>query len=193
MTDQTKTIEGHPQSSGMYILTLLDDEILRSLPNWRDYFELSKYSLARRKRAFDKIPGLVKERTVQVNLNPSVGLRQLAKALSNNIAGVSEITVNYSALGTGVTAPAAGDTQLQTETFRKTISSVTYGTSDTKFYATAFYTAPETSGTFREVGLFINGTGTANSGTLWSRAAINVTKALTESLTVDYIDTFTSS
>ena len=188
-----RRIREKPASYGRYVFTLLDDTILQSLPDWQSYFDLTRYSMEARYRAFRAIPGLVKRRIVHENLNPSVGLRQVCKALSNNIAGASEIAVNYGSVGTGTNAPAAGDTTLQTETYRKAVSSLTYGTSNTKFYATMFYTASETSGTFREVGLFINGTGTANSGTLWSRAAINVTKAVTETLTVDYIDTFTSS
>ncbi len=90
----------------------------------------------------------------------------------------------HCALGTGTTAPTVADTQLQTEIYRNNMAS---GSENTNVgFWTAFYTATETAGTYREFGIFINGTSTANSGTLFSRVAINITKTNTESLTIDY-------
>lgn len=134
-----------------------------------------------------------KSEYVLENIVPTVGRQQIAKALTNNIAGISEIVINKSAIGTGTTTPANGDTTLVTETFRKDIASLTY--SSNVAYATAFYTASDTSGTFHEHALFINGTGVADSGTLLSRVILNsptgITKSLTETLTVDYSFTIT--
>lgn len=95
----------------------------------------------------------------------------------------ASLRVNYSSLGTGTTPPANGDTALETETYRKAISSAT--SLDNVAYFTAFYTAPEVSGTFREAGLQMNASGTPGSGTLFNRVAINITKALTETMTID--------
>jgi hypothetical protein len=92
--------------------------------------------------------------------------------------------ITHTALGTGTNAPAAGDTQLQTEVFRKVTASAMNASN--VGYLSAYYTATEVTGTFREVGLFINGTGTANSGTLFSRVAVNITKSSSETLTIDY-------
>jgi len=118
------------------------------------------------------------------NLNPTVGRTMIM----NNLTSPSPTDVmlaNYTALGTGVTAPANGDTTLQTETFRKVVASRT--NSLNVGYITAFYSAPETSGTFREAGIFSNGTGAANSGVLVVRAAINITKTIIQTLTIDHI------
>jgi hypothetical protein len=94
------------------------------------------------------------------------------------------IKITHTALGTGTNAPASGDTQLQTEIYRKNVASATNASNIG--YVSAYYTAVEVTGTFREVGLFINATGVANSGTLFSRVATNITKSSVETLTVDY-------
>lgn len=118
------------------------------------------------------------------NLIPTVGRTAIADHLTNASPSPASLRANYTALGSGTTAPANGDTQLQTETFRKAIASQTK--SNNIAYMTAFYTAAEAVATHREAGVFINGTGTANSGTLFSRVAINITKSGTETLTIDY-------
>ena len=118
------------------------------------------------------------------NLIPTSGRTAIASHLTNAVPVPSVLRANYTALGTGGTPPANADTQLQTETFRKAIASET--NSANVAYMTAFYTATEVSGTFLEAGIFIAGTITPNSGTLFSRVAINITKTLTETLTIDY-------
>jgi len=87
-------------------------------------------------------------------------------------------------VGTGTNAPANGDTTLQTETARTVVASRTNASNVA--YITGFYGATDVSGTLREAGIFIGATATANSGTLLSRVAINVTKAVTETLTLDW-------
>lgn len=124
------------------------------------------------------------------NITPTVGFAQLTKALTNNIASPAEIAVNYHAYGTSNTAPAAGNTQLGSESGRKAITSLAY--SGNKAFYTIFYTASEAVGTFAEVGLFINGTGTANSGSLWDRSLLAFTKTALQTMTIDYEDTFSN-
>lgn len=122
------------------------------------------------------------------NITTTVGREAIAIALTANAASLAEIEVNETALGTGATAVAVGDTTLDTEVYRKAIASRTY--TNNIAYMTAFYTATETSGTYYEHGLFINGTGAADSGVLLSRVLLNapsgITKSLTETLTIDY-------
>lgn len=124
------------------------------------------------------------EVTVVKNLIPTVGRSAIANWLTQASPSPASIRLNYTALGTGATAPANGDTQLQTETYRKAIASAT--NSNNVAYCTAFYTAPETSGTYTEAGIFMNATGTANSGTIFSRVAISITKTTSNTLTIDY-------
>ena len=117
------------------------------------------------------------------NLNPTVGRTMVI----NNLCNASPTYVpliNYTALGTGITAPAAGDTQLETETYRKVPFSRT--NSNNVGYVTAAYTAAECSGSYKECGLFSAATASANSGVLVVRAAINITKTTSQILTIDH-------
>jgi len=133
------------------------------------------------------------EELVAENLIPTVGRAAIANWLTNASPSPASMRLNYTSLGTGTNAPANGDTQLQTETYRKAISSET--NSNNIAYATAFYTAseypPSGSVNIKEAGIFMNATGTANSGTLFSRIAVNITKDTVTTLTIDYTVTLT--
>ncbi len=125
-----------------------------------------------------------KVRVIEVdNIIPTVGRTLLA----NNLTSASPTNtpkITHAALGSNTTVPANADTQLGTETYRNAIASIT--NSNNIAYATAFYNATEVTGTFREAGIFCNGTGTANSGVLLSHVAVNITKSNTETLTIDF-------
>lgn len=124
------------------------------------------------------------EKFVVENLLPTVGRTAIAQHLTNVSPTPSALVVNYVALGSGTNAPANGDTTLQTEVFRNAVASRT--NSSNIGYITGFYASTDTNGTYREVGLFINGTASANTGTLFSRVAVNITKTSVQTLTVDY-------
>ena len=116
------------------------------------------------------------------NLIPTVGRSVLAQRLANTTTYTG--IINKVALGTGNTAPANGDTQLGTETYRNNAASLTYA--DNIAYITGFFTATEVSGTFAEAGLFIDGTASANTGQLFSRVLVAVTKTTLQTLTIDW-------
>lgn len=131
----------------------------------------------------DAVTGEVKRTYYYENIIPTVGRQNIA----NNMTAASPASVlliNKAALGTGTNTPANGDTTLQTETYRNDVASRT--NSANIGYITAFYSALEVSGTFREIGLFSGGTASANTGVLMSRVAINITKSTSETLTVDW-------
>ena len=119
------------------------------------------------------------------NIIPTVARQQIAKALSNNIATKAEIAINYQELGTGVTTPANSDTGLETPdgTTRKAVSSLAY--SSNKVTVTCFWVAGEATGTWKELGTFINGTASSNSGTLFNHVSIDVVVGASNSLTLD--------
>ena len=123
------------------------------------------------------------------NLIPTAGRSKVAEALAGDLAVIEDIEINFTSLGTGSTAPANGDTTLETEVFRKVVASATF--KDNQLFVTAFYTAPEVSGTFNEAGLHIKGTAGVDTGTLFSRVATSIVKAVTETLTIDYTTTLT--
>lgn len=131
----------------------------------------------------DAVTGVIKRTYEYTNIVPTVGRTMLA----NNLTSASPTNtplINYVGLGTGTNTPANGDTTLQTETYRNAVASRT--NSSNIAYVTGFFSAVETSGTFREAGIFSNASGTANSGILVSRVAINVTKSTSETLTIDW-------
>lgn len=143
-------------------------------PNWLASILAEK--IIRRKCAVQKYHNII----------PTVAREAIAKALSAGIAGVAEIAINYQELGTGTTAPANGDTGLETPaggTTRKVISSCAY--SANKLEITCFWSAGEATGTWKEMATFINGTGTTNSGTLFNRIALDTTVGASNALTVD--------
>jgi len=128
--------------------------------------------------------GKVKRVHEYKNLVPTVGRTAIADHLIASSPTPASLKVNKVALGTDATAPANGDTTLGTETYRNNIASA--AKSNNIAYLTGFFSATETSGTFKEAGLFINGEAGADSGTLLSHVAIDITKSVTETLTVDW-------
>lgn len=137
----------------------------------------------------DAATGRVKRVHKYHNIIPTVGRAAIASYLGNVTGSPATLYPNKCALGTNTTTPANSDTQLGTETYRNDVASRT--SSSNIAYISGFFTAGEVTGTFREAGLFIAGTGSANTGTLFSHVAINVTKSGTETLTLDW--TFTIS
>lgn len=126
----------------------------------------------------------------QKNLNPDELFEKIAKLMADPTADfdtAENLLINYIALGSGTTAPASSDTQLQTEVYRNEVASIS--NSGKIIYVTAFFNDTEVSGTFREAGLFAGATGVADSGNIASRIAVNITKSTSETLTIDWIIT----
>jgi hypothetical protein len=117
------------------------------------------------------------------NIIPIVGRTLIANNLTAAVPD-NNIRLNKAAVGTGTNAPANSDTQLQTETHRNDLASRTNAANIA--YASAFFNATEVTGTLREAGIFANGTDTINTGVLFSRVAINITKSITQTLTLDW-------
>jgi len=124
-------------------------------------------------------------RTVSVhNIIPTAGRSVLAMWITGDNTYDANNGANFGSLGTSAAAPANGDTQLGTETYRKATSSVAQASNVALL--SNFYTAAEVSGTFEECGWHIGGTGAANSGELLSHFLTGgIAKAATETLTVE--------
>lgn len=131
----------------------------------------------------DAATGRVKRVYTYKNIIPTVGRTMIANNLTDSSPD-NTMLVNYIALGSGTNTPVNGDTTLQTETYRNAVASRT--NANNVAYITGFFSATETSGTYREAGIFCNGTASANTGVLLSRVAINITKSTSETLTVDW-------
>ena len=133
--------------------------------------------------------GELEGRHVYENLVPASALALIA-SLMGPASSANAGKVTHCGVGTGVTAPANGNTTLETETYRNAIASL--NSVGSVVYATGFFGATEAVGTHREAGIFINGTGSANTGTLLSRVAINIAKSNTQTLTLDWTLTLTN-
>ena len=116
------------------------------------------------------------------NMVVTAGKNSMADALRGTETNNQGI-ITYCALGTGITAPALADVKLQTELFRKLISVRSVAANVATFQT--FFTTSEAVGTLKEAGLFgDNASGTADSGTLFCRVAINRTKSANDTLTL---------
>jgi len=132
----------------------------------------------------DAKTGEVKRVEKYKNIIPTVGRTMIANNLTDTSPD-NTMLVSHVALGSGTNVPANGDTTLQTETYRNSVASRTNASNVA--YVSGFFSATETSGTYREAAVFSNGTASANSGVLLSRVAINITKSATETLTCDWV------
>lgn len=109
-------------------------------------------------------------------------------AFMRGIAGAGTIAnegiATYMAVGSGTNVPNAANTTLQTELFRKQL--VTKTVAANVITLSCFFTTAEGAGAWKEVGVFgEDASETANSGTLFNRAAIDVTKTTLKAVRID--------
>jgi hypothetical protein len=112
-----------------------------------------------------KALGVVQQHLAAHNLITTRGRAVLASLLAGDATYSGQI--NYGALGTSSTAVNNSDTQLGTEVFRKLYASHTTDGNNVT-YVDFFYAATDTNGTYNEFANFIDATGTANSGRIFS-------------------------
>ncbi len=134
----------------------------------------------------DAKTGRITHRFAKHNLAVNTGLYSIAARLAGtDVPANKKGTITYCGVGTGTTPPAAGDTTLETEIFRKQISvrSSTLGVARFR----TFFNTSEANDALKELGLFGDAaTVTADSGTLFCRLAIDKTKTSSETLTLDW-------
>ena len=127
----------------------------------------------------DAKTGRIKSDDLVKNMFVTAGKNSLAAAFKDPLKGM----ITYCALGTGTTAPALSDVQLEAEIFRKLVSVRT--SANNIFTAQTFFTTSEANGTLKEAGLFgDDATGVINSGTLFCHANINRVKSSLDTLTL---------
>ncbi len=139
-------------------------EASKEIEMLREYVRTGKKSIL---SALKKTGALVSH-THKHNLITTAGRTVLARRIAGNTTYTGAI--NYGLLGTQASpSPSNGSTQLGTEVFRKLASSQTYDNNIA--YVDFFYTAGDTNGTYTEFGNVIDGTGSANTGQLFSYVA----------------------
>lgn len=110
--------------------------------------------------------------------------------LRDGMRGIATNTqILYVAVGTSSTAPAASDTTLGAEVFRKALTSSANGASAGEGVFTLYLSPQDVVGTaIAEVGWFAgsSASGTANSGVLVARGLYSHTKTSSESINVSF-------
>lgn len=129
------------------------------------------------------------------NLVPTVARQAMAAQIAGtNSQEMQGISIE---LGTGTTAPANGDTAMETPTHRKALGSAAIASNVATL--SAYFSSSDLGGayTFKEVGLIGDGSATAaqpttvgGTGILYSRSAINVSVSAVEAITIEYTITF---
>lgn len=135
--------------------------------------------------------GKVIQEVKKKNLVVDAGLTLLANRLSD-ASPDSGCLINYIAVGTGTNAPDASDTQLQTENARKAVASRT-NSAAVAAISTVFNAGEVPTSTLKEVGIFIDASATANSGTLFARQNIDVAVTALDSVFIDWRITLASA
>lgn len=117
------------------------------------------------------------------NLVPLVLRAELASLIAGNTV-TPTFKANYLALGSSATPPTNADTQLWSETLRGLFTD--RRAVDNIAYLDKFFWSVEVGGNnYNEVGVFVDGTGVANTWFLLSRININETMQALESLTIN--------
>lgn len=117
------------------------------------------------------------------NIVPSVLRNSLATLISGTNV-TPTFKANYFALGSGSAAPSNADLILQTEEMRALFTNRSSYTNIA--YLDVFFDASEVGGeTFNEAGIFVDGSGSANTGYLLSRVSINQSLGAAQTLTVN--------
>ena len=120
------------------------------------------------------------------NLVVNTGKYMLAKRLNNE---ANDCNLTYCAVGTGTDPPSTNDTTLQTEYYRKVVSS--YSRTENITTISTYFGPSVANTTLKEVALFGEAaSATPDSGTMFNRAAINEIKTSAETLTIDCSITF---
>ena len=118
------------------------------------------------------------------NLIMDVGKAIILNNLMNNETTPSLSNINYVAFGTGTTQPTSSQTQLVAETYRIAFTSSAISGNTINFTIILGGSAGPLS--FNEIGVFVNATNVANSGIMFSRQLLNISRTSGQTLTIIY-------
>jgi hypothetical protein len=117
----------------------------------------------------------------------NAGLNLLRDAM---LGAATDTTVHYVAIGTGTSTPTATQTQLDTEVFRKAVTSYSNGGSDGEGIITMYLSPQDSVGTtIGEIGWFAgsSATSSSNSGVMIARALYSPTHTHTNQESIQFI------
>lgn len=127
--------------------------------------------------------GVEKQNIIVKNKVPDVIMEAIIENMFDGTPA-SGFLVSHVAVGSGTTAPAAGDTTLETEIARVAIASLAY--SGKVGTCSAVFGAGVATGTHTEIGVFAEASLTPDSGILCSRTAVSITVGALDSLFIDW-------
>jgi len=119
------------------------------------------------------------------NLVTNIGKEVFARLIAGDTTYSGEIT--HLAVGTGLSSPSILDTTLETEIARTTPLAPTPTRAGAEVTFDFYFAPAEAIGTLREIGAFIDGTNTIDTGQLFDRAEIDIEKTSLNSLTIQLI------
>ncbi len=133
------------------------------------------------------LKGEVIDETEFKNLITTVGLNMLRDTLAGD---VSDAEIKFTAVGTNNTAPALGDTTLNTESFRKATTS-TNKPAAAQFRHVVYIAPTEAVVQIEEIGWFCGAAASASvdSGILLARVLYSRNKTNLESIQIERTDT----
>lgn len=130
------------------------------------------------------ISGAIMDAKRYTNLIVASGKNAVAGRLVGDLIVANRGAITFGSVGTGTNVPADGDTTLQTELFRKVLALRQVTTNKALFRL--FLTTSEGNGVLKEFGLFgEDASATPDSGTLFNRVNIDITKTVSETLTIE--------
>lgn len=194
---KTATIDKTIKTATNYKLTKATDEVLAKIfaekmgvSNYKKFLDWRGKIL---KYVRHKIPELLRDYNWPLlnqmtvweghNIVPLILRSEFASLISWTTV-TPTFKANYIALWTGSTTPANSDTQLVAETLRATFEN--RFSVDNVAYLDKFFTSAEVWWTtVSELGIFVDWSGSANTGYLLSRILANEVMAVTETLTIN--------
>jgi len=131
----------------------------------------------------DAKTGRLKKRQKIKNLVCNAGRNAFAAIAMDGATGSGYTgQLNYLAVGTSTTAPAVTDTQLGAEVAR-TLEADSAQVGSVVTYDFSFGTGSANT-TLREIGVFMDGTASANTGQMFDHASCDITKTSSDVLTI---------
>jgi len=155
--------------------SLHDERLLIELGKWYEAGKGSKF--------MHRCAHLLTNITTRKNLTTTGGREFLASILCNSSTETNKYITHF-AIGDDASAASVGDTALGNEVFRKAVSSALESSNVANI--STFLGASEANFDWEEWGHFVDGTGTADSGILFSHHIdSSVSKSSPNTVTVD--------
>lgn len=187
-----------------YVATIRPAAIVAQMLHWflrRPDWDIDRCLAAVRGELDDDMDGKIRYWILQAEKFAPPHLKQLGRTVSSTnlvplllraelatlISGTTvtpTFKANYIALGDGDTAPAAGDTQLENELVRGSFED--RSAEGASAFLNKFFTAADVGGTtYQEIGIFVDASGTPDSGYILSRSLLEMVLAIDETLTLN--------